>query len=285
MSRTASGRTRKRGGEKVERQDQVAGFDVHLANFEGPFDLLLQLIGRHEMDVTQVTLSRVTDEFIAHVRLGGKEWDLDQTSSFLVVAATLLDLKCARLLPGGEVTDPEDLAALEARDLLFARLLQYRAFKELASWIESHVDAASLTHWRPGGIEDRFAHVLPEVELNLTATDVARLAAAAMAPRPEPHVELAHLHGAQVSVVEQTALVASLLREKGSDTFHGLASGCDRLTVVVRFLAVLELFRARQVVFEQAAPLSELHIRWVGREEAVLPEVDEYETQPELEDA
>ncbi len=285
VGRTAAGRTRKRGGEKAERQDQVAGFDVHLANFEGPFDLLLQLIGRHEMDVTQVSLSRVTDEFIAHVRLGGKEWDLDQTSSFLVVAATLLDLKCARLLPGGEVTDPEDLAALEARDLLFARLLQYRAFKELASWIESHVDSASLTHWRPGGIEDKFAHVLPDVELNLTAADLARLAAAAMAPRPVPHVELAHLHGAQVSVVEQTALVASLLREKGSDTFRSLASGCDRLTVVVRFLAILELFRARQVVFEQAGPLTELHIRWVGSEEVVLPEVDEYETQPELEDA
>ncbi len=261
------------------------GFDVHLANFEGPFDLLLQLIGRHEMDVTQVALSRVTDDFIAHVRLGGEEWDLDQTSSFLVVAATLLDLKCARLLPGGEVTDPEDLAALEARDLLFARLLQYRAFKELASWIESHVDAASLTHWRPGGIEDKFAHVLPDVELNVTPADIARLAAAAMAPRSEPHVELAHLHGAQVSVVEQTAMVASLLREKGSDTFRSLAAGCDRLTVVVRFLAILELFRARQVVFEQAGPLTELHIRWMGGEEAVLPDVDEYDTQPELEDA
>lgn len=284
-SRNRGSHKRGRGGEKAERHDQVAGFDVHLANFEGPFDLLLQLIGRHEMDVTQVALSRVTDEFIAHVRLGGKEWDLDQTSSFLVVAATLLDLKCARLLPGGEVTDPEDLAALEARDLLFARLLQYRAFKELASWIESHVDTASLTHWRPGGIEDRFRHVLPEVELNLSAADVACLAAAAMAPKPIPQVELAHLHGTRVSVVEQTALVASLLREKGSGTFRILASGCDRLTVVVRFLAILELFRAQQVAFEQAGPLTELHIRWVGGEEAVLPDVDEYDTQPELEDA
>ncbi len=276
---------RQRGGGRAEQADQVAGFDVHLANFEGPFDLLLQLIGRHEMDVTQVALSRVTDEFIAHVRLGGTGWDLDQTSSFLVVASTLLDLKCARLLPGGEVSDPEDLAALEARDLLFARLLQYRAFKELAVWIEARVDSAQLTHWRPGGIEDRFAHVLPEVELHLAPADVARLAAAAMAPRPEPHVELAHLHGAQVSVVEQTALVSSLLRERGSATFRSLASGCDRLTVVVRFLAVLELFRARQVSFEQVGPLTELHIRWVGGEEAVLPDVDEYESQPELEDA
>ncbi len=263
----------------------MAGFDVHLANFEGPFDLLLQLIGRHEMDVTQVALSRVTDEFIDHVRHGGEEWGLDQTSSFLVVAATLLDLKCARLLPGGEVTDPEDLAALEARDLLFARLLQYRAFKELASWIANHVDAAQLTHWRPGGVEERFRHVVPDVELNLTKEDVARLAAGAMAPRPEPRVEMTHLHGAVVSVVEQTAQVASLLQETGGATFRHLASGCDRLTVVVRFLAVLELFRAGQVTFEQAGPLTELHIRWVAGEEAVLPDVDEYDPQPELENA
>ena len=276
---------RKRGADRDERTDQVAGFDVHLTNFEGPFDLLLQLIGRHELDVTQVALSQVTDEFIAQVRLGGKDWDLDKTSSFLVVAATLLDLKCARLLPGGEVTDPEDLAALEARDLLFTRLLQYRAFKQLASWIESHVDEASLIHWRPGGIEEQFRQVLPEVDLGVDASDLARIAAGALAPKPVPHVELAHLHGAQVSVVEQTAQVATLLRTKGSATFRTLAAGCDRLTVVVRFLAVLELFRARQVAFEQAGPLAELHIRWVAGDDTSLPEVDEYDSQPELEDA
>ena len=276
---------RKRGVDPSERPDQVAGFDVHLTNFEGPFDLLLQLIGRHELDVTQVALSRVTDEFIAHVRLGGREWDLDKTSSFLVVAATLLDLKCARLLPGGEVSDPEDLAALEARDLLFARLLQYRAFKQLAIWIEGHVDTASLVHWRPGGVEEQFRQVLPEVELGIDAQALARIAARAMAPRPVPHVELAHLHGARVSVVEQTAQVAALLSLSGSATFRSLVSGCDRLTVVVRFLALLELFRARQVAFEQAGPLTELHVRWVGELDSGLPEVDEYDTQPELEES
>ena len=276
--------TRKRGADRDDRTDQVAGFDVHLTNFEGPFDLLLQLIGRHELDVTQVALSQVTDEFIEQVRLGGKDWDLDKTSSFLVVAATLLDLKCARLLPGGEVTDPEDLAALEARDLLFTRLLQYRAFKQLAAWIENHVDEASLVHWRPGGIEEQFRQVLPEVELGIDASDLARIAAGALAPKPVPHVELAHLHGAQVSVVEQTAQVATLLRTNGSATFRTLAAGCDRLTVVVRFLAILELFRARQVAFEQAGPLAELHIRWVAGDDASLPEVDEYDSQPQLED-
>ncbi len=276
---------RRQGTHRTDPPDQVAGFDVHLSNFEGPFDLLLQLIGRHELDVTHVALSKVTDEFIAHVRLGGKEWDLDKTSAFLVVAATLLDLKCARLLPGGEVTDPEDLAAFEARDLLFARLLQYRAFKRLATWIEGHVDAAQLIHWRPGGVEEQFRQVLPEVELGIDADELARIAVRAMAPRPLAHVDLAHLHGARVSVVDQTAQVATLLRTSGSATFRALTSGCDRLTVVVRFLAILELFRARQVSFEQAGPLSELHIRWVGEKDAALPEVDEYEAQPELEDA
>ncbi|MDO5737468.1 MAG: segregation/condensation protein A [Propionibacteriaceae bacterium] len=276
---------RARRGGREERPDQVAGFDVHLTNFEGPFDLLLQLIGRHELDVTQVALSQVTDEFITHVRLGGKEWDLDKTSSFLVVAATLLEWKCARLLPGGEVTDPEDIAALEARDLLFARLLQYRAFKQLATWIEGHVDEASLIHWRPGGVEEQFRQVLPEVELGISAADLAHIAARAMTPRPVPHVELAHLHGGRVSVVEQSAQVAAMLQNSGSASFRLLVSGCDRLTVVVRFLALLELFRARQVAFEQAGPLTELHVRWVGGDDVVLPEVDEYESQEALEDA
>ncbi|MCC2593171.1 segregation/condensation protein A [Tessaracoccus sp. OS52] len=270
---------------RPEHQDQVAGFDVHLSNFEGPFDLLLQLIGRHELDVTTVALSKVTDEFIAYVKAGGGVWDLDKTSSFLVVAATLLDLKASRLLPGGEVTEPEDLAALEARDLLFARLLQYRAFKQLAAWVEGHIDAASLTHWRPGGLEEQFRAVLPEVELPLTPDDVARLAAGAMTPRPAPMVELTHLHGARVSVVEQIAQVSRRLQQAGALTFRALVEGCDRLTTVVRFLSILELYRARQVAFEQASALAELHIRWVGGDEAELPDVDEYDQLPDLEES
>lgn len=273
--------TRKRA--QAEPADQVAGFDVHLENFEGPFDLLLQLISRHELDVTTVALSKVTDEFIAYVKAGGEVWDLDQTSSFLLVAATLLDLKAARLLPGGEVTEPEDLAALEARDLLFARLLQYRAFKQLAAWIEEQVDAASHTFWRPGGLDDRFRGVLPEVELPVGPEDLARMAAGAFTPKAPPVVELGHLHGAQVSVVEQTSLVARQLRDEGAATFRSLTHGCERLVVVVRFLALLELFRAQQVVFEQASPLTELHVRWVGGEQIDVSGVDEYDAQPELE--
>lgn len=274
---------RGRAHTRPEHPDQVEGFDVHLENFTGPFDLLLHLISRHELDVTTVALSRVTDEFIAFAKAGGQVWDLERTSAFLVVAATLLDLKAARLLPGGEVTEPEDLAALEARDLLFARLLQYRAFRELATWIEERVEAADLTHWRPGGLEDRYRAVLPEVELPMGPAGLAALAAAALTPKPAPRVETGHLHGAGVSVIEQTAQVARRLREAGSLTFRALADGCDRLTVVVRFLAVLELFRSGQVTFEQASALGELHVRWSGGDVVELPDVDEYEPLPDLE--
>ena len=261
-----------------ETPQTTPGFDVHLENFEGPFDLLLQLISRRELDVTRVALSQVTDEFIAHVRAAGDALGLEQTSSFLVVAATLLDLKAARLLPGGEVTEPEDLAALEARDLLFARLLQYRAFKQLAAWVEGTMATAGRQHWRPGGLEERFRGVLVQVELPIGPEDLVRLAARALTPKPAPVVQLTHLHGSRVSVVEQTGIVARLLAGKGQLTFRSLVAGCDRLTTVVRFLAILELFRTGRVSFEQAGPLAELGIRWSGGETTGIV-VDEYEPE------
>lgn len=267
----------------AEHHEQVAGFDVHLTNFEGPFDLLLQLIARRELDVTEVALSQVTDEFIDHVRAG--DWDLELTSSFLLVASTLLDLKCARLLPGAEAEDPEDIAALEARDLLFARLLQYRAFKELAAWIQTSIDGASTRHVRPGGLEHRFRSVLPEVELRITADDLARLAAGALAPKEAPSVQLTHLHGATVSLTEQVQLVGARLRREGALTFRQLVEGEDRLTTVVRFLAVLELFRHAQVSFEQLTPLGQLSIRWTAGDEAAAHVEDDYDANPEKEDA
>lgn len=269
----------------AERHDGVEGFDVHLTNFEGPFDLLLQLISRRELDVTEVALSQVTDEFLAHVKAGGEGWNLEKTSAFLVVASTLLDLKAARLLPGGEVTDPEDIAALEARDLLFARLLQYRAFKRAAEWLAQAISAAETTHWRPGGLEEQFRAVLSEVELHLTPADVARLAAGAMAPRPEPVVELTHLHGSTVSLSEQVTLLADRLRRDGAASFRVIIAGTDRLTAVVRFLAVLELYRAQQVSLEQISPLGELTVRWIAGDQRAVEVTDDYGPQPELEEA
>ncbi len=245
-------------------------FTVRLTNFSGPFDLLLQLISKHKLDVTEVALSQVTDDFVAHIKhaqdvSGSTWWDLDQTSSFIVVAATLLDLKAARLLPQGEVEDPEDLALLEARDLLFARLLQYRAFKLMSAMIATNLEAEARRHPRPGGLEERFATLLPEVQLDGFADVIAILAGRALTPRPAPEVSLAHLHAAVVSVREQADVIVGRLRAQTTLTFRALiADAADRLVVVARFLALLDLFRERAVAFEQLAPLGELTIRWLG---------------------
>jgi len=258
-------------------------FAVRLDNFEGPFDLLLSLIAKHRLDVTEVALSRVTDEFIAHVKAIGSVWDLEQTTSFLLVASTLLDLKAARLLPQGDVEDEEDLALLEARDLLFARLLQYRAFKQVAALLGDCVDVESRRHPRAVGLEDRFATLLPEVLIGIGLDQFAALAARALAPKPVPEVSLQHIHTARVSVREQTEVVARRLRGGGPQTFRALCGDSpDTLTTVARFLGLLELFREGAVAFEQAQALGELTVRWTGPADAEvdLGSVDEFEGAP-----
>ncbi len=250
--------------------EESPAFTVHLSNFSGPFDLLLQLITRHKLDITEVALSKVTDEFIAYVKQaqlvqGHQRWDLDQTSQFIVVAATLLDLKAARLLPQGEVDDPEDLALLEARDLLFARLLQYRAFRIVSGWLSETLDTESRRHPRPGGLEERFASLLPEVDLSGLADRLALLAARALTPREPVQVSLGHLHAPAVSVREQGEIIVERLRAHHTLTFRALTGDTeDRLVVVARFLALLDLYREAAVAFEQLAPLAELTVRWLG---------------------
>ena len=265
----------------------AAPFTVRLTNFEGPFDLLLQLIARHKLDVTEIALSTVTDEFITHVRLGqvGEEpWDLDQTTSFIVVAATLLDLKAARLLPQGEVEDPEDLAILEARDLLFARLLQYRAFKQMAAIFQTTLDDEAGRWPRPGGLEDQFTSLLPEVEITIDVHQLAWLAARAERPREEPEVSLTHLHAPRVSVQEQAGILIGRLRRHGVLTFRAIAQdAADRLVVVARFLALLELAREQAVTFEQLTPLGELTIRWTGSDSEAIEISDEFDAAPQPE--
>ena len=240
-------------------------FTVRLTNFEGPFDLLLQLIGKHELDVTEIALSRVTDEFIAHLRALGDELDLDQASEFLVVAATLLDLKAARLLPAAEVEDDEDLELLEARDLLFARLLQYRAYKQAAAFLREREAGAVRRFPRDVALEPRFADLLPEVLLGVSPEQFAALATKALTPTVPPTVGVSHLHAPAVSVSEQLVLVRDRLRSAGTASFRALTADCGHtLEVVARFLALLELYRQQRVVFEQLTPLGELHVRWVG---------------------
>ena len=240
-------------------------FHLHLDNFDGPFDLLLQLISRHKLDITEVALSQVTDEFIAHIKAAGNAWDLDQTSQFVVVAATLLDLKAARLLPSGEVEDPEDLALLEARDLLFARLLQYRAFQRVASYIAGTLETQGRRYPRDVGIEPRFARLLPEVTISISPARFATLAAKAMTPKQASVLSLAHMHAPAVSVREQAGVVIDRLRQQGTMTFRALTSdSSSMLTTVARFLALLELFRDGAVAFQQLTPLGELTVRWIG---------------------
>jgi len=248
-----------------ERPAASGRFTVRLANFEGPFDLLLQLISQHQMDVTEVALHQVTDDFIAHIRSMGDEWDLDETTEFLVIAATLLDLKAAKLLPSADVSDAEDLALLEARDLLFARLLQYRAYKQVAALFAELESAALRRYPRSVALEERYTRLLPEVLIGVDPGQFAEIAAAVFRPKPPPVVSLDHLHAHRVSVREHAALLRRWLAERGTATFGELVTDCERtLEVVARFLALLELYRQQTIMFDQADPLGELHVRWTG---------------------
>jgi segregation and condensation protein A len=248
-------------------------FEVRLENFEGPFDLLLSLISRRQLDVTDVALSQVTDEFIGHIRALGRSWDLGQATEFLVVAATLLDLKAARLLPAAEVEDEDDLALLEARDLLFARLLQYRAYKEVAAHLSTLERAQARRFARAAPLEPRFADLMPEVLLAVTPEQLAQIAAAALAPKAPPRVPIDHIHTQRVSVREQAVIIRDRLSRSGRATFRGLTHDCQHtLELVARFLALLELYREGAVAFDQVAPLGELHVRWTGIMDAVPAE-------------
>ncbi|WP_434991841.1 segregation and condensation protein A [Arthrobacter sp. Ld5] len=243
-------------------------FAVQLTNFSGPFDLLLNLISRRELDITEIALAQVTDEFIAHIRrmqAADGDFRLDEASEFLVVAATLLDLKAARLLPAGAVEDADDVALLEARDLLFARLLQYRAFKEMARHLAARLEEEDTRHPREVPLEPQFTRLLPDLVWRHSPEEFAAIAARVLEPREEPPAEvgLGHLHAAAVSVREETLLLQELLQGRGALSFRQLTEGAaSRLVLVVRFLALLELFRDGAISFEQTAPLSELVVRW-----------------------
>ena len=264
---------------------RVAGFSLHLENFDGPFDLLLQLISRHKMDITEVALGTVTDEFISYIKqLENSEngWDLDKTTEFLVVAATLLDLKAAKLLPSGEVDDESDLALLEARDLLFARLLQYRAFKEIAAIFSERIEREEKSFPRTVALEPHFAQLLPEVLIGVGAQRFAAIANRVLTPKTTPIFSIDHLHRPLVSVAEQAVKVVEMLRKAGRVTFRSLVSDASStLVVVARFLALLELYREGVVRFEQVVSLGELQITWVGSADGEVRVSDEFDIPPQ----
>lgn len=242
---------------------------MHLGVFDGPFDLLLRLIGKRQLDITEVALAQVTDEFLAHLREAAS-YDLEQVTEFLVVAATLVDLKAARLLPQAEVEDDEDLAVLEARDLLFARLLQYRAFREVAGVLGRMLEQSQRSVPRQVGLDPQLAAVLPEVVLGIGPHRLAELAGAALRPAPLAGVPTDHVHVPRVNVREHAAVILERLCAVGTATFRALCVDCqETLEVVARFLAVLELFREGRVVVSQLEPFGELHVRWVPRPEVM----------------
>jgi segregation and condensation protein A len=269
------------GAPLTGRGHRTAAFQVHLEEFEGPFDLLLSLIAKHKLDVTTLSLSKVTDDFIAFIHAKGPDWDLDQASEFLLVAATLLDLKAARLLPAAQVEDEEDLALLEARDLLFARLLQYRAYKQVAAELAQRFAFGSLRHPRSVQLEPAFKELLPEVLISLTPDQFAALAVRAMTPRRPPTVSIEHIHQIQVSIREQANIIAEKLRVLRTATFRALiADAPDTIHVVARFLALLELFREKAVGFDQISPFGELTVRWTGSDDGEIDVVEEFEGSP-----
>lgn len=271
----------RRAVTEPDAADQTTGFTVRLVNFTGPFDLLLQLIGKHKLDVTEVALHQVTDEFIAYIRAMGDDWDLDEASEFLVIAATLLDLKAARLLPAAAVEDEEDLALLEARDLLFARLLQYRAFKEAAAHIAGLETAGARRYPRAVTLEPRYAEALPDLVLTIGPERLAALAVRAMTPKPVPVVSIDHIHQVRVSVREHAAVLRDRLLRMRVAVFRTLCADCQNtLEIVARFLALLELYREGLVDFAQVEPLGELTVRWTGGEATVELEIDEYAGAP-----
>lgn len=258
-----------------------SGFSVHLDNFDGPFDLLLQLISRHKMDITEVSLSIVTDEFIAFIRsleASGEGWRLDQATEFLVIAATLLDLKAARLLPSGEVEDEEDLALLEARDILFARLLQYRAFKEIAATFAAQIEAADKSFARVVALDPALSALLPEVLIGVGATRFAAIAERCLTPKSPPVVAVHHLHSSSVSVAEESKRVVEALRAGRTLSFRNLISDADStLVVVARFLALLDLYRQGVLRFDQVMALGELQISWTGSDSGEIEATDEFD--------
>jgi len=268
-------------------EGRMSGFSVKLENFDGPFDLLLQLISRHKMDITEVAIATVTDEFIAHIKaLESTEagWKLDHATEFLVVAATLLDLKAARLLPSGEVDDEADLALLEARDLLFARLLQYRAFKEIATILERRIELQERTFPRSVALDSAFATLLPEVLIGVSPERFAAIANRVLTPKTLPTLSTAHLHLPMVSVAAEASHLVGLLRRQKSATFRSLISDApNTLVVVARFLALLELYREAQIRFEQVIALGELQITWTGSEAGEVNVSDEFDQPIKLE--
>ena len=252
--------------------------EVQTPVFEGPFDLLLHLIIRDEVDLYEIQLTDIVDAYLAEVdRL--ELLNLDMATEFLLIAATLVELKSRRLLPDDNDVDLDDeLAIWEERDLLLARLLECKTFKDAAKSLDLLSNAAALSHPRRAGLEDAFIGLVPDLLEGVTGDDLAAAFVRAVTPRPEPRVDVAHVAPIKMSVAETVVELAAELRRIGKVTFRELTRDIsDRVEVVVHFLAVLELFKMGSVEIDQARTFGDISVEWLHDAESAASPVDVYE--------
>jgi segregation and condensation protein A len=244
-------------------------YEVSTSVFEGPFDLLLHLITSEQVDVYEVSLSRIVDGYLSELdRM--EHLDLDVATEFLLIAATLIELKTKRLLPGHDNTDlDEELMLYAERDTLLARLLECKTFKDAAAQLDRMARIAGRSHPRMAGLEERFIDVAPDILAGVTAVDLAQALVRALTPKPAPRVDLDHVAPIRASVRDALEELVAELPNAGPTTFRRLAAHHrDRLEVIVRFLAVLELYKRGLVDLDQAGTFGELQIAWVGPTDA-----------------
>ena len=250
-------------------------YQVRTEVFEGPFDLLLHLISKRELDIYEVSLAEITEDYLDHLKQM-QELDLEVATEFLVVAATLIEMKASRLLPG-PARDDDDLDVSD-RDLLIARLLEYRAFKESAAKLATILADNAGYHARTVGPGEEFARLAPDLMARVSPERFAEIAAKVLGPKPIVHVDTSHIAPIRVSVADAIEAVRALLRDRKRATFGELSNGVgDRLNVIVCFLAVLELVKRGEADVAQGASFGRIDVRWLGERSAKTTAVDEYE--------
>jgi segregation and condensation protein A len=256
--------------------------EVRLEVFEGPIDLLLHLITRRRVDIYDVSLATITDEFLNAMRRM-EDLDLETSTGFLVIASTLLELKSIRLLPAPSDMNEEDLRALEERDLLLARLVECATFRDAGGWLRSGLESGRDLHPREVSLEPRFLHLQPELVLDLTPEDVAVAAAAALAPRPVPFLDTSAVRPLRASVREAIRELTLRLQSGSELAFEDLCGRRERIDVVVRFLGLLELFKSGAVMLSQHDRFGAIRARWTGEVslDEVLSEAEEYALEGE----
>ena len=269
----------------VSQQEEVeaaigSGFQVNLEVYSGPFDALLGMIANNKLELTEVSLSSITEEFLAYVRGLDFTKNMDEASAFLDVASILVEAKSVAILPGGEENHEQSLEALRERDLLFARLIQYRAYKQAAGDFRARFAANSGRFPHPAYMDEGIQAMLPELVWTLTPAELAKLAAQVIANAPASEVSVHQLHVPLVDLRAQSVVVRDRLRkalESGSQSmsFSELTQDCaSRIEVVARFMAVLVFFKQGVLQYRQNGPFEELHLRWVAGVDDAMSDVN-----------